>query len=76
MGTRKGTSLVDRAAGGGWQPTLAGHAGVGANFVARDPHTGTLWSALGHGTGIGPLSGGRGVRWAPPNGGIGSPGGH
>ena len=49
VGTRKGTFLVDRAAGGGWQPTLAGHAGVGANFVARDPHTGTLWSALGHG---------------------------
>lgn len=48
VGTRKGTFLVERS-GGGWRPALAGHAGVGVNFVARDPHKGTLWAALGHG---------------------------
>lgn len=26
-----------------------GHSGVGVNFVARDPNTGTVWAALGHG---------------------------
>jgi photosystem II stability/assembly factor-like uncharacterized protein len=35
--------------GGHWRPTLIGHAGVGVNYVARDPHTGTLWALLGHG---------------------------
>jgi photosystem II stability/assembly factor-like uncharacterized protein len=48
VGTRKGTFAVDRAQKG-WQPALVGHAGVGVNFVTRDPNTGTLWAALGHG---------------------------
>jgi photosystem II stability/assembly factor-like uncharacterized protein len=48
VGTRKGTFAIDRD-GGRWRPRLSGHAGVGVNFVARDPHTGTLWAALGHG---------------------------
>ncbi len=51
VGTRKGTFVVQRAGGAvaRWTPRLSGHAGVGVNFVARDPHTGTLWAALGHG---------------------------
>lgn len=48
VGTRKGTFLVEKV-GGRWRPRLAGHAGVGVNFVVRDPSTGTLWAALGHG---------------------------
>lgn len=48
VGTRKGTFIVPRGKGS-WTPTLAGHAGAGSNFVARDPHTGTLWALLGHG---------------------------
>jgi len=48
IGTRKGTFIVDKA-GGRWRPALAGHAGSGSNFVAADPHTGTLWALLGHG---------------------------
>ena len=48
VGTRKGTFLVEKS-NGTWQPRLAGHAGVGVNFVAKDPHTGDLWAALGHG---------------------------
>lgn len=48
VGTRKGTFIVDKQ-GGRWEPTLAGHAGSGVNFVARDPNTGTLWALLGHG---------------------------
>lgn len=48
VGTRKGTFIVTKSAGR-WTPKLAGHAGIGVNFVARDPHTGTLWAALGHG---------------------------
>jgi photosystem II stability/assembly factor-like uncharacterized protein len=48
VGTRKGTFVVEKL-GGRWTPRLAGHAGVGVNFVARDPSTGTLWAALGHG---------------------------
>jgi photosystem II stability/assembly factor-like uncharacterized protein len=48
VGTRKGTFFVEKR-NGKWAPSLAGHAGVGVNFVARDPHTGTLWAALGHG---------------------------
>jgi photosystem II stability/assembly factor-like uncharacterized protein len=47
VGTRKGTFFVDQA--NGWKPRLAGHAGAGSNFVARDPNSGTLWAALGHG---------------------------
>jgi photosystem II stability/assembly factor-like uncharacterized protein len=48
VGTRKGSFVVEKQSGS-WTPRLAGHAGVGVNFVARDPHTGTLWAALGHG---------------------------
>jgi photosystem II stability/assembly factor-like uncharacterized protein len=48
LGTRKGTFIVERSEGR-WRPRLAGHAGAGSNFVARDPHTGTLWALLGHG---------------------------
>lgn len=48
VGTRKGSFMIERRAGG-WQPRLAGHAGAGVNFVARDPVTGTLWALLGHG---------------------------
>ena len=48
VGTRKGTFFVEKVSGR-WTPRLAGHAGAGVNFVARDPHTGTLWAALGHG---------------------------
>ena len=48
VGTRKGTFLVTKA-GNRWRPALAGHGGSGVNFVARDPHSGTLWAALGHG---------------------------
>lgn len=48
VGTRKGTFVVDKSQGR-WRPRLAGHAGAGVNYAARDPHTGTLWAALGHG---------------------------
>jgi photosystem II stability/assembly factor-like uncharacterized protein len=48
VGTRKGTFVVDKQ-NGRWKPRLAGHAGQGVNFVARDPESGTLWAALGHG---------------------------
>ncbi|MGA9525435.1 MAG: exo-alpha-sialidase [Myxococcaceae bacterium] len=48
VGTRKGTFIVEKVSGR-WRPRLAGHAGAGVNYVARDPNTGTLWAALGHG---------------------------
>lgn len=48
VGTRKGTFIIEKRQGG-WKPSLSGHAGAGSNFVARDPHTGTLWALLGHG---------------------------
>ena len=48
VGTRKGTFFVEKT-NGRWSPRLAGHAGVGVNFAARDPQRGTLWAALGHG---------------------------
>jgi photosystem II stability/assembly factor-like uncharacterized protein len=48
LGTRKGTFIVE-GGNGTWRPALVGHAGSGSNFVARDPHTGTLWALLGHG---------------------------
>ena len=48
VGTRKGTFLVEKT-DGRWCPRLAGHAGTGVNFVARDPYTGRLWALLGHG---------------------------
>ncbi|MEM8711404.1 MAG: hypothetical protein AAGG01_10665, partial [Planctomycetota bacterium] len=48
VGTRKGTFFIERQTGA-WKPRLAGHMGAGVNYAARDPHTGTLWAALGHG---------------------------
>ncbi len=48
VGTRKGTFIVGKRQGR-WEPALAGHAGAGSNYVARDPHTGTIWALLGHG---------------------------
>lgn len=48
VGTRKGTFIASKAQGR-WSLTLAGHAGQGVNYVARDPYTGTLWALLGHG---------------------------
>lgn len=48
VGTRKGTILVEKS-GGRWRPRLAGHAGMGVNFVARDPGSGAIWALLGHG---------------------------
>jgi photosystem II stability/assembly factor-like uncharacterized protein len=48
VGTRKGTFIASKSQGR-WGLTLAGHAGSGVNYVARDPHTGTLWALLGHG---------------------------
>jgi hypothetical protein len=48
VGTRKGTFLVDKV-NGRWRPSLAGHAGMGVNFAARDTHTGTMWALLGLG---------------------------
>ena len=48
VGTRKGTFFVTKE-NGRWRPRLAGHAGGGCNFAARDPNTGTLWALLGHG---------------------------
>jgi photosystem II stability/assembly factor-like uncharacterized protein len=48
VGTRKGAFVVEKI-GARWRPSLAGHAGVGVNFMARDPNTNTLWALLGHG---------------------------
>lgn len=48
VGTRKGTFFVEKVQGR-WKPRLVGHAGMGVNYVARDPNTGTVWAALGHG---------------------------
>jgi photosystem II stability/assembly factor-like uncharacterized protein len=48
VGTRKGTFFIEPS-GGRWKPRLVGHAGVGVNFVARDPGTNAYWAALGHG---------------------------
>lgn len=48
VGTRKGAFIVEKS-GGRWRPNLAGHPGAGVNFMARDPHTNTLWALLGHG---------------------------
>jgi photosystem II stability/assembly factor-like uncharacterized protein len=48
VGTRKGTFVVEKS-DGAWRARLAGHAGTGVNFVARDPHTGRWWALLGHG---------------------------
>ncbi|MBM3990627.1 MAG: hypothetical protein FJ298_06400 [Planctomycetes bacterium] len=48
VATRKGTFRVEQQ-GGSWTATLAGHAGTGVNYVARDPSSGRLWALLGHG---------------------------
>jgi hypothetical protein len=48
VSTRKGTFFGSKS-GGRWKARLAGHAGSGVNYAARDPHTGTLWALLGHG---------------------------
>jgi photosystem II stability/assembly factor-like uncharacterized protein len=48
IGTRKGTFSAEKV-NGIWKTRLLGHSGAGVNFVARDPHRGTLWAALGHG---------------------------
>lgn len=48
VGTRKGSFALEKRAGR-WTPRLLGHAGVGVNFLARDPNTGRLWALLGHG---------------------------
>lgn len=48
LGTRKGTFLVERLHRG-WTPRLSGQLGAGVNYAARDPDTGVLWAALGHG---------------------------
>ncbi len=48
VGTRKGTFLAKRK-NGAFTVDLAGHPGVGVNYAARDPESGTLWAALGHG---------------------------
>ncbi len=48
VGTRKGAFAVDKK-NGRWAPRLLGHGGMGVNFLARDPESGALWAALGHG---------------------------
>lgn len=48
VGTRKGTFFATKTSGS-WKVDLAGHAGAGVNYAARDPETGVLWAALGHG---------------------------
>lgn len=48
VATRKGSFRVTKLAGR-WQAQLAGHAGSGVNYLARDPNTGRLWALLGHG---------------------------
>lgn len=48
IGTRKGTFLCEKV-NKEYRITLSGHGGVGVNYAAADPHTGTLWAALGFG---------------------------
>jgi hypothetical protein len=48
VGTRKGSFIVEKQ-NGQWRPRLAGHAGNGVNYVARDPYTRRLWALLGLG---------------------------
>ncbi len=48
VGTRKGVFFIEKLRSG-WKPRLAGHAGGGANYVASDPFSGTIWAAMGHG---------------------------
>ncbi|HTM43587.1 MAG TPA: sialidase family protein, partial [Polyangiaceae bacterium] len=65
VGTRKGLFFIEKK-NGSWKSRLAGHAGAGVNFVARDPNSGTLWAALGHGHWGAKLSrsADNGVTWA------------
>lgn len=48
VGTRKGTFIVEKS-DRRWKARLAGHAGMGVNFVTADPNTGALWALLGLG---------------------------
>lgn len=48
VATRKGTFKIEKS-GGRWRAALVGHAGIGVNYVARDPNTKRLWALLGHG---------------------------
>jgi hypothetical protein len=48
LATRKGTFKAEKR-GARWEATLAGHAGVSVNYVARDPNTNRIWALLGHG---------------------------
>lgn len=48
IGTRKGTFIAEKN-GKGYALSLSGHAGVSVNYAAADPHTKTLWAALGFG---------------------------
>src|SRR3954447_21625429 len=47
LGTKKGTLLLDRAAGR-WTPRPIAHAGMSISYAARDPRDGTLWVAMDH----------------------------
>lgn len=48
LGTRKGTLILDRLAGG-WKARPISHAGVSVCYAARDPRDGTLYASLDHG---------------------------
>jgi BNR/Asp-box repeat len=47
LGTRKGTLILDRTAGG-WKPRPIAHAGMSISYAARDPRDGTMWAAMDH----------------------------
>src|SRR6516162_6028350 len=47
LGTRKGTLILDRKAGG-WAPRPISHAGMSISYAARDPRDGTVWAAMDH----------------------------
>ena len=47
LGTRKGTLVLDRRAGG-WTPRPIAHAGMSISYAARDPRDGTIWVAMDH----------------------------
>lgn len=48
LGTRKGSVVLDRKAGG-WAARPIAHAGIPVCYAARDPRDGTLWASLDHG---------------------------
>ncbi len=48
IGTRKGSFAIEKESGR-FRARLLGHRGMGVNYVARDPSSGALWAALGHG---------------------------